>query len=142
MTKNQLNIFKNFSEQEIISTGADLIDIDFKSFEKLQKFRLLINNPILFQKNGITSGYHYSKEHGGGKAFDIRFKNIVTDFSSVYSYFKKALKVGFTGIGIYWNGSEFSFHLDDGERIRFWNANKNLNNNNWFYSGLINDVRI
>jgi len=141
MTKRQIDLFPNFSHGEIIKAGGKLSGIDFRAFAKLQNFRTAINRRVKFQKNGINSGKHNSKEHDDGKAFDIRFdkRDGVVKFTDVNGYVKAALTVGFKGIGVYWNGTEYSMHLDDGKTLDWWSAHKI--NRKWAYLAFLQDPR-
>jgi len=126
MTKRQLDLFPNFSHGEIKRSGGRLAGIDFRAFAKLQNFRFAIGRRVKFQKNGINSGNHNSPEHEAGKAFDIRFdkRDGVVTFAEINRFVKEAIKVGFRGIGIYWNRTEYSLHLDDGSTFDWWSAHK------------------
>lgn len=139
MDRQQLSFTPHFSEKEITRTGAKLKDINFESMYKLEVFRVRIGRRVLFQKNGITTGDHSSEGHKKGKAFDVRFdtRDGKVDFAFCLKALKTALSVGFVVIGLYFNGIEYSFHLEDSEEYRFWRAVKD--GKGWKYFGLIAD---
>lgn len=109
--------WRHFTPKEIASKSDGLIKIDSHSMDCLQKFRELVQVPVI-----INSGYR-SKAHnklvGGapnsqhllGKAFDIR----ITDALSREKIKFHAKEAGFTGIGDYQN----FVHLDTGP-ARYW----------------------
>ena len=139
MTRRQLDLCPNFSAREIQRAGGKLAGIDFASFMVLQAWRTAIGQPVKFQKNGINSGDHDSEEHPDGKAFDVYTVRRIT-FRTVRRLVYLALKCGFRGIGIYHNGTMYSFHLDTGEN-RGWVARKKRRGRRWSYYPMIVDPK-
>ena len=99
---------KNFTLAEFACPGSDVIEVDYRLVEKLQRMRDVISF-IRGKDTAITimSGYRtqaYNKKIGGadgsqhmyGKAADIHVEGL--NPFEVYPY---AVYVGFTGIGVY-----------------------------------------
>ena len=109
----------------------------------LQAFRTAIDRRLNFQYNGITVGNHYSEEHPAGEAFDIRFdkRDGIITWRNVKWFIKIALRVGFRGIGVYWNGKEYSMHLDTRPDFSGWKEKKQKGKRKWIYSDLLSDPR-
>ena len=108
-----------FTKKEIEDTGASIESIDKHSFRKLILLRKTLNKPIKLLYNGMTTGRHKSKGHPLGKAYDI-----TTGEEDYYKVFKCAIDAGFKKIGVYWNGSAYSYHLEDAEKCSFWSGTK------------------
>jgi uncharacterized protein YcbK (DUF882 family) len=100
---NKIKVSENFSLHEFqCKDGSELVKVDEKLVEKLQKLRDMVGKPIV-----IHSGYRtpeYNKKVGGanesqhveGTAADISIKGM-----NVEDLAKLAEKIGFDGIGIY-----------------------------------------
>jgi uncharacterized protein YcbK (DUF882 family) len=100
---NKIKVSENFSLHEFqCKDGSQLVKIDERLVEKLQKLRDMIGKPIV-----IHSGYRtpeYNKKVGGanesqhmeGTAADISIAGL-----SPEKVAELAEKVGFNGIGIY-----------------------------------------
>lgn len=125
-----------FSAQEIIETGAKLADISPVLFSNLNYFRIMLGQPVLLLKNGLTTGKHKSKEHRAGDAVDVYFQDD-RKLPSISEVLFIAVKAGFSGVGIYHNGNAYSLHLDIGTKIRTWSAKKTNPKKDWTYSELI-----
>ena len=116
---NNIKISKNFKLKEFqCKDNSQLVKIDSKLLDKLQKLRDTIGKPII-----INSGYRtlkYNKKIGGvsssqhllGKAADIRVNGI-----SPKELAKIAEKIGFNGIGIY----KTFLHVDVRKEKARWN---------------------
>lgn len=121
-----------FTKKEIETAGSDIKDICVHAFEKLVHFRALIDTPVHFVFNGITTGNHKSSGHPEGKAFDIRVSRATS-----YDVFKNAINAGLKKIGIYWNGKTYSYHLEDAPAA-FWQGKKTKpGKGSWKFSPLI-----
>jgi hypothetical protein len=129
---------KYFSEWEARITGASPHDLDFKMVGCYDAFRMLMNRPVIWLHNGLTTGNHKAKEHPLGQAGDSRFRPQDGEVD-VQLVFKNALKAGFRGIGIYHNGKMYSFHFDIREDYAFWIGHKKPGESKWQYSSLIFD---
>lgn len=133
MTNEECLTLRHFTEREITSTGANLVDVQFSTFHKMDKLRDLLDRSINLLHGGITTGNHKSAEHGLGLAVDFSLAGAVDP----YFVFKKALDAGFNRVGIYWNGSVHSFHVATGPAHGFWVATKAKRGDPWKY-GTIN----
>jgi len=133
------NIY-TFSPAEVRGTGAHLDDIQLPLLLALHRFRKTLRRRVVLLPNGMTTGEHTAPEHRLGLAADIAF--IEADGKVLVEYiFKAALTAGIKGIGIYWNGSAYSVHLDLRGSFAFWSAVKKHRENNWIYAGLIIDPK-
>lgn len=110
---------KHFTPDEVIKTGADLYHVQRKLISHLDLLRDFIGRSILLLPNGLTTGEHVSPYHRLGLAADIAFLDTQGPVF-IQTVFKLAIRVGFRGIGIYHNGTAYSFHLDLGEDNRYW----------------------
>lgn len=131
MTKTQLLSLKYFSrEVEITSTGGTLEGLSYELFQRLDKLRERICSPINILKGGLNSGKHINNNdvHSQGLACDF-----VTKHSSITGVFRAALDSGFLGIGIYWNGRTYSFHVDIRKYQAFWFGVKDAPGKEWEY---------
>ncbi len=131
---------KNFTPEEIESTGAKLEDVQLETIFKLQYFRNKIKRTIVLLNNGLTSGNHSSKKHPEGLAVDFTFRE-GDGTISVTEVFKYALEAKFKGIGIYHNQATYSFHFDLRECYGFWSARKEHRATSWEYDSLIVDPK-
>ena len=138
MTEDFLKLAtKKFTKAEIEATGAKIEDINQMAFLKLIEFRESINCSVHLIFNGITTGNHKSPGHPSGRAFDIRVPN-----ANSYDVFKVAIDAGFKKIGIYWNGNEYSYHLEDSKKSSFWSGKKDSPGvGSWKFSPLIVNPR-
>ena len=137
MTLDEMNsalvehgIVGRITEKELTSTGAQIKDIDYFSFQRLCEFRKLLNSPIHFIFNGITTGKHLSAGHPEGKAFDLFIPNIPP-----YKIICTAIDAGLKRIGVYFNGTAYSYHLENG-KCALWYGEK-FTANDWEYSRLV-----
>jgi len=130
-----------FSEAEVAGTGANVLGVDFHLMLKYDKWRSNLNTRVDLLHNGLNSGDHSSEWHPKGMAGDscTPDKEI-----SPQEAFKAALKAGFFGIGIYWNGHAYSYHLDIGRGYRLWIAKRIIKDDgskSWQYHSLISDPK-
>ena len=133
----------NFTPKEVRDTGADLDDVQIWTMRTIQRFRDKINEAVGHKvsvsllKNGMTTGNHKSPYHPSGEAIDCYLSVEVTTTIA----FKCALDAGFKGIGIYWNGKAYSYHLDTGDDFRFWIGIKKPGEKKWTFDALIVDPK-
>lgn len=134
----------NFTPQEIIATGARVEDVQLVTMQAIQRFRTAVRRSIFIPPGGLTSGDHVSKEHSLGLAIDVRFSpadGTVDNWALFRAYMYEGIKAGFSGVGIYWNGSMYSFHFDFGA-IRMWaGVKKTPGAGEWAYKTILNDPR-
>lgn len=104
----------NFTPQEIINTGADLRDVKLTTMHCLQQVRTKLNRRFHLIRNGLTTGNHVSPEHPNGEAvdfhLDVRDGPVTPDTIRLLRVL--AIRAGFNGLGFYFNGVAYSFHLD------------------------------
>lgn len=132
---NDHNI-KNFTAAEVEATGASLGDVQLRLMLSLQAFRILIDRRVGLIPNGMTTGKHQARQHPLGLAVD-GFLYPDDGPVTVTDIVKEAIIAGFHGIGIYWNGKQFSFHFDLRPDYSFWRGVKAHSDfKNWTYGSL------
>ena len=113
----------HFSALEVEATGASLADVQVRLMISLQAFRVILDRRVGLVFNGMTTGSHKALEHTAGLAVD-GYLYPGDGPVAVGDIVKAALTAGFHGIGIYWNGKQFSFHLDLRQDYAFWSGIK------------------
>jgi uncharacterized protein YcbK (DUF882 family) len=128
-----------FTSEEVSNTGADVGIVKLALMQALQKFRMdeRINRVVVLLPGGMTSGAHQAPEHARGEAADISFR--ITQTPPITDVVNAAHQAGFRGIGVYHNGSAYSFHLDVGETYRSWSAFKRHGDTRWTYGPMFVD---
>jgi len=105
------NGIEKFTPDEIVRTGATLASVQVFTMIHLNTFRLDIDRATVLLSNGLTTGDHRARWHPLGFAVDGAFRE-----GDGPVLFKRvlyaALQAGFHGIGIYHNGTAYSFHFD------------------------------
>ena len=120
----------------IVSTGANVGTLNIGFFVKLQRFYDIIGTEFYIMKNGLNSGKHTPDgAHYDCLAGDLAFYVEVDP----YKVYKAAVQAGFLGIGVYWNGKVYSFHLDTRASFGSWGAKKV--NGSWQYYGLFRNPK-
>ena len=128
-----------FSQEEIKSTGAKIEDIQPELFKKLLVFRKDIDRSIRLLHGGITTGSHKSAEHPEGRACDFCLEAADGPVDAYYIY-KRLIDAGFNRIGVYFNGTTWSFHAAYGPRSGFWSGRKKARGTPWVYDKLRFDL--
>jgi hypothetical protein len=92
--------------------------------DKLEAFRADLGYPTTLTADYATTGHAKLSLHGQGKAIDG------TNEAPLWDFMTKAIKAGFTGIGLYLrNGKLQYFHLDDRESApQMWVCEADKNN--------------
>lgn len=131
----------NYTPEEVELTGAMLADVQLRLMVSVQIFRTLADRRVGLLVNGLTTGSHKAIEHGLGLAVD-GFMYPDDGLISTSDIFKHALTAGFKGIGIYWNGVQYSFHLDLRSELGFWGGYKDPTKGvkNWEYTSLLTEL--
>ena len=132
--------FKNinyFTQKEIEQTGAKIEDVDLSTLSSLDDLREFLGIPTHLMFNGVTTGNHKSEGHPKGKAIDCHMR----EYPYYYKVFQAALKFGFNKIGIYFNGSIYSYHLEKSFVPAFWTGVKKPAMKHWEYGPLIIDPK-
>jgi len=131
----------DFTPEEVELTGATLEGIQLRLMVSLQTFRTIMDRRVGLLVNGMTSGGHKAKEHFLGLAVD-GFLYPDEGPMDIDLIFKAALTAGCKGIGIYWNGIQYSFHLDLRPEYGFWSGHKVAKNmvKTWRYVSLLKDL--
>jgi len=125
---------------DIEATGANLKDVELETILLLNQYYLLVKRKIVLLPNGLTSGKHMSINHPRGRAVDIAFADTEGPLN-IYKAWKKAIQAGWTGIGIYWNGTAYSMHLDRRKDVAFWAGTKAHREKNWRYVSVFQDPK-
>jgi uncharacterized protein YcbK (DUF882 family) len=134
MTEEEVDTLRYFTKDEIEETGSELEDIDYQVFMMLDLLREMVERPIHLLVNGLTTGSHTSRLHKAGKAIDFYIKDLRhTDAVKVALM---ASRVGFNGIGVYWNHESYSFHVDSRKELNTWFGYKDGINSKREYQGL------
>lgn len=113
----------DFDQPEVELTGASLAEIQLRLMLSTQLFRTAIGRRVGLIRNGMTTGDHKAPWHPLGLAVDghLYADDGPVELSDIV---KAALTAGFKGIGVYWNGVQFSFHLDLRPDWDFWSGEK------------------
>ena len=127
----------SFTPAEVRSVGSKVADLDLSLMVCAQKMRDELERRM--KVLSLTGGTHKpGSEHYQGRALDFTLypEDGPVLISDVY---KAALVANFTGVGIYWNGAAWSFHVDVRSHFAFWSAVKNKRASNWSYLPLTLD---
>ncbi len=131
----------DYTPEEVERTGAKLADVQLRTMIAQQTFRTILDRRVGLLVNGMTTGGHKAIQHGQGLAID---SFLYPDDGAIDTngIFKAALTAGFKGIGIYWNGIQYSFHLDLRSEYGFWAGYKDSAKGvkNWEYVGLLSEL--
>lgn len=114
MTSEDFLTLKHFVESEVTDTGASLDSVQLVLMQSLDAFRSGIGRRVHLLSGGMTTGTHSAPEHPQGLAADVHLddRDGHVDHNVLYEVFRHAISAGFTGIGMYFNGHHWSFHLD------------------------------
>lgn len=122
---------RKFTQAEVEAIPGEKIErIQAKTIYRLDEFRRLISRrvrPLCF-----TTGTHSSEWHPNGEAVDF-FLDMRDGPIDVTWIFVCLVRAGFTGIGVYWNGSVMSFHVDTRPDFIAWTARKEPGDSKWEY---------
>ena len=131
----------NYTPEEVINTGASLDDVQLRLMISIQTFRIILDRRVGLLVNGLTTGDHKAVEHHLGLAVD---GFLYPDDGEINSslIFRAALTAGFKGVGIYWNGIQYSFHLDLRSEYGFWGGYKDSAKGvkEWQYTSLLTEL--
>lgn len=145
MNRNDFQDWKieHFTADEIEATGAILAHVQIRLIVAMERFRVALGRPFKLIVGGMTTGNHKAPEHAAGLAVDGFVPGLdgVDDPITAEDVFKAALHGGFHGIGVYWNGGIYSFHLDLRPKFSFWTGVKSPGVSGWKYGKLIHDPR-
>ena len=131
---------KKFTGHEVERTGSRLVDVNVFTMVKLQAFRMhpKVRRAVVLLPGGMTTGEHGSFQHPNGTAVDIAFHELERPLSPKQLVYA-AVDVGFRGIGLYYNGTALSMHLDLGPELRRWLWIKPHRSDRWTRIDLILD---
>lgn len=141
MQDNEFNLINDFTKAEITNTGADIKNVSSVLIYKLDKMRNMLGRPIYLLKNGLTTGEHKSDHHRNGTAADF-YLHEQDGFVSVRDVVLAAIYSDFRGIGIYYNGTAYSFHVDLRDELTIWNGVKEKQSGKWDYETIRFDPRV
>jgi hypothetical protein len=133
MTDQELSTIKHFSKKEIENSGGNVFGLNYDLFIKLDKLRDVLGWPMKIPTGGLNSGKHISNTdvHALGEACDFfRADGLPVDYTVV---FRAAVQVDFNGIGIYWNGYIYSFHVDVRNYQAYWYGVHQAGATEWIY---------
>ena len=129
----------DFTPREVSAVGSHIKDLQLSLMVAAQRFREDLDRrvKILSLTGGghVAGSYHYM-----GRAMDV-FLYAKDGEILIGDVFKAALNAGFNGVGIYWNGKCWSFHLDVRSKLGFWSAYKKKDERKWTYIPLTLDVK-
>lgn len=125
--------------KDILGTGAPLDSVNVFLAIKTDRFIERVGLPFQFLHNGLTTGIHRATWHPRGLALDGAF-NTDQDLVKIYDVWKIAIECGFHGIGLYWNGTAYSLHMDLRPRLAFWGGTK-VAGGPWSYFSVFQDPR-
>lgn len=140
LIESEIKSIPYFSQHEIERTGATLASVQYSTIRTLNTLREVEARRIFLVHNGLTTGEHKSKEHPLGLAVDFCFYK-EDGIVNPISVFKNILTVGFKGVGMYWNGNQYSFHCDLRPHYAFWNGIKKSKTQGWTFKSAIVDPR-
>lgn len=129
-----------FSAAEVRAAGARVASVQRRLFVTLDRFRLELGRTVDLLYDGLTTGKHRSYTHEAGLAADICFRES-EGVVNVRHAGILALHVGFTGVGVYWNGAAYSMHLDLGWTLRQWVRWRHHREVEWHESAFLVDPR-
>ncbi len=125
--------------EQIEATGAELSDVNCETILSLDQFARIAEVHVDLLCNGLTSGVHDSREHAEGLAVDFVVRLSQGTRPDVRHYVPILYNVGFRGVGVYWNGTAYSFHADIGDTFRQWAWEKRPGQTGWMKRALIVD---
>jgi len=128
------------TSQNVIGTGAALADVSVFLIIRLQRYADLSGRRFVLLPNGLTSGQHSSSYHKRGMAADISWRE-ANGSLNIYQEWKGLIGAGFGGIGLYFNGTAYSAHVDLRPKLAFWAGWKRHGENIWTMGGLFKDPR-
>lgn len=138
MTEIEIANISFFTKEEIENTGALLEDVSVDLFLRLQILRAHLNRRILLLENGLTTGKHSAYQHAQGLACDFTLHPHDGDVHMKDIFVAATNSIDFKGFGAYWNGAQYSFHVDIRDTFSEWGAIKK--NNKWLYFSLFKDL--
>jgi len=113
MKSEDFESIKYFTEQEVLATGAKLVDVERTLIGRLDLLRAKLGCPIGL--NSLTTGRHVTQSyHYQGVAADIRIP--ITMKPAAHVVVQAAIDIGFRGIGVY----TWGFHVDLRENCALW----------------------
>ena len=127
---------QNFTAQEVMDTGGNPETMERGQMVGMQNLRSMIGRRIVLLHGGMNSGEHTAAEHPEGRASDFILdpKDGPINQAVIYKVFTSAIACGFKGIGVYFNGVCWSFHVDSGQDVAFWIGRKSTPNaEGWTY---------
>lgn len=131
---------RHVTARAVLDTGAPLDSVNLFLAIRADRFIGETGLPFVFMKNGLTTGIHRASWHPRGLAVDGAF-DCDQDRVRIYDVWKTAIECGFRGIGLYWNGTAYSLHLDLRPDLSFWGGAKRDRNDAWEYFSVFRDPR-
>jgi hypothetical protein len=97
--------------------GRDYNKVEFDLVVMLDRLRTLIGAPITIKGAFATTGHSKKSQHYLGRAADINIKGV-----SLLDAFNAAVKIGFTGIGVYpfWRTPGLHVDIRDSKQPVYW----------------------
>jgi len=126
---------RDFSPADVIATGATIESVQADTLYCLQNYATACARVIKLIKNGLTTGSHNAKEHPDGKAVDFYHSPDVSR-ADILGVVFKMICAGFNGIGIYFNGTIYSFHGDLRDKPTIWTGTKEKVGDPWKYNNI------
>lgn len=135
MKPSDFDHITHFTKEECLKTGANISKLKIDWFHHADMFRDLIDCPVkLICLN--TGKHEVGSRHYSGDAGDV----LLLKPRIIPEVLDAALQAGFRGIGVYWNGVAYSYHLDIGRTlVTLWQGRKKKGDQVWRYGPLIMD---
>jgi hypothetical protein len=139
MQLSDFNGIRYFTAEEVEATGAKIEDVQENTIITIDRLRAELGRPIKLVRNGITTGKHSSHRHYNGNAIDFTIDGL--SHKEAVQVALLMASVGFRGIGVYFNGSSYSFHGDFRANLTTWFGVKAGYGKEWSYKALQFDRR-
>ena len=130
----------HITAQDVLNTGATLDSVNIRTIQAADAWITLMCRKVVLLHDGLTTGQHESPTHAMGLAVDVAFDDS-EGMLDVSHAVMMAVSVGFRGVGVYWNGTAYSMHMDLGMTFRQWAWWKHDAADAWTKDGLIVDPR-
>lgn len=127
----------HFSQKELTQDGTALKLIPLQLMQKFEDFRIKLNKRIKILC--IGGGKHLPNSmHNTCEAIDFYIFPQDGNVSN-QNIIELAIDSKFKGVGVYWNGTINSYHLDTRDECQLWSGVKS-SGNSWKYGSIIKEL--